>query len=134
LGWQCDPAKPVGVNPRGCKKDGHDIDGVLPDDQRRCSTTFVWPPCQTDYIWGALEGALPTALVLHRAGYSWALASGDSAIVRAYRWTYNVANFPPTGNDTWQPYLVNHMYGTTYPESSAMPGKNIGWTDWTHNR
>src|SRR5262245_13978957 len=43
LSWQCDPASPVGINPAGCVKNGHSIDGVLPDDQRRAGG-FKWPP------------------------------------------------------------------------------------------
>ncbi len=43
LSWQCNPAKPVGINPKGCIKAGHVIDGVLPDDMRR-GGSFQWPP------------------------------------------------------------------------------------------
>ncbi len=47
LSWQCDPSKPVGINPKGCTRDGHSIDGVLPDDQSR-SGDFTWPPPKTN--------------------------------------------------------------------------------------
>ncbi len=47
LSWQCGAARPVGINPRGCRKNGHSLDGVLPDDQRRCGP-FQWPPCRTN--------------------------------------------------------------------------------------
>ncbi len=29
LSWQCDASQPVGINPKGCTKEGHSIDGVL---------------------------------------------------------------------------------------------------------
>ena len=41
---------------------------------------------------------------------------------------------PPEGDDIWQPWLVNAVYGTDFPvESPTDPGKNMGWTDWTHS-
>lgn len=37
------------------------------------------------------------------------------------------------GDDTWIPWLVNHAARTSSPGSSpSRPGKNIGYTDWTH--
>src|SRR3989344_2387410 len=63
LSWQCNASAPVGVNPQGCTKSGQNIDGVLPDDQRRCGS-FSWPPCQTGYNWEALQGALAQAMIL----------------------------------------------------------------------
>ena len=68
LSWQCDPDKPVGINPKGCMKDGHSIDGVLPDDMRR-GGDFQWPPEATGYPWEGLQGAIVQAEILHRAGY-----------------------------------------------------------------
>jgi len=49
-------------------KDGHRIDGVLPDDQRR-GGSFGWPAPRENYVWEALQGALAQAVILHRAGY-----------------------------------------------------------------
>ena len=34
LSWQCNPSKPVGINPP-CTKSGENIDGALPDEMRR---------------------------------------------------------------------------------------------------
>ena len=62
LSWQADPTKPVGINPVGAKRDGHSIDGVLPDDQRR-SGGFVWPPTKENYVWEALQGAIAQAVI-----------------------------------------------------------------------
>ena len=37
LWWQCDPSKPVGINRAVSTMEGHSIDGVLPEEQRRAS-------------------------------------------------------------------------------------------------
>ena len=58
LDWQADPARPVGVNRAGSTLGGRSVDGVLPDDQRR-SGGFIWPPPRENYVWGALQGAVP---------------------------------------------------------------------------
>jgi len=72
------------------------------------------------------------AAILHRAGYdtfNW----GDKAILRAFQWLYNEANFPAVGDDTWELPLVDYYYGTEFWDGSATRcGKNMGWTDWTH--
>jgi hypothetical protein len=131
LTWQCDPSQPVGINPAGCTKDGHSIDGVLPDDQRRAGS-FSWPPPQENYVWEALQGATLQAEILSRHGYA-AWAWEDNALYRAVRWLYQVDGFPATGDDTWEPWLVNARYGTSFSEvSPAQPGKNFGFTDWLY--
>ena len=130
LWWQCDPAKPVGINPAGCTIDGHSVDGVLPDDQRR-GGAFTWPPPQENYAWGGLQGAIVQAQLLHRAGYP-AWEWEDKALLRAVTWLHEQANYPAEGDDAWQPWLINAAYGTAFPaKTPAGPGKGMGWTDWT---
>ena len=129
LSWQCDPSQPVGINPAGCMKDGHSIDGVLADDQRR-GGKFSWPPPKENYVYEALQDVLLQAMILHQAGYD-AFNWQDQAIFRAYRWLHEQANFPAKGDDTWQPHVVNHFYGTNFPAPvPSTPGKSFGWTDW----
>jgi hypothetical protein len=133
LAWQCNPAQPVGVNPAGCTKDGRLIDGVLPDDQRRAGG-FTWPPPKENYVYEALQGALVQAVILQRAGYD-AFSWQDAALLRAFRWLYDQAGFPPAGDDTWEVPLVNAFYGTRFSAPAAVkPGKNMGFTDYTHER
>jgi alginate lyase len=130
LDWQADALHPVGINPRGAQRDGHSLDGVLPDDQRR-SGGFSWPPPKENYVYEALQGALLQAIVLHRAGYD-AFEWGDRALLRAALWLQNEASFPAEGDDAWQPHVINHYYGAELPAPCpAKPGKNVGWTDWT---
>jgi hypothetical protein len=131
LSWQADDRKPVGINPAGAERQGHSIDGVLPDDQRRAGS-FAWPPPVTNYAYGALGGALAQAVLLERQGYD-AWQWEDRALLRAFAWLHDQANFPSKGDDTWQPHLINHAYGTRFPAPlPARPGKNVGFTDWTH--
>ncbi len=131
LAWQADAATPVGINPKAATKSDHDIDGVLPDDQRR-GGGFIWPPPREKYVYEALQGAIAQAVILARAGYdpfNWQ----DQALLRAYQWLHNVCLYSATGDDTWQPHVINHFYGTSFPAPvPSQPGKNVGWTDWTH--
>lgn len=131
LYWQADPKKPVAINPKGAMKNGYPIDGVLPDDQRRAGK-FNWPPPKENYVFEALQGALVQAVILSRRGYdvwNWQ----DQALLRAYQWLYVQAKFPASGDDGWQPHIINYYYRTKFSTPAlSTPGKNVGWTDWTH--
>lgn len=128
LSWQCTPAAPVGINPLGCLKNGHIIDGVIPDDQRR-SGAFAWPPPCGTYPWESLQGITIAAQLLSRQGYP-AWDWNDRAILRSYQWLYT-NGCPPTGDDRGYPWLVNHAYGTIFAAISPAPsGKNAGYLDW----
>jgi hypothetical protein len=130
LDWQADPDAPVGVNPAGARLDGADVDGVLPDDQRR-GGGVSWPPPRENYVWEALQGATVQAQLLERQGFD-AWSWQDDALERAVTWLHDVADFPAEGDDTWIPHLVNHATGTDFPAVASRPGKNLGFTDWTH--
>jgi Fibronectin type III domain len=130
LTWQCDPKHPVPLNVGACTKNGHSIDGVLPDDQRRAGS-FTWPAPKENYTWEAMQGALAQAVLLDRAGYP-AFYWCDRALLRAVKWLTYVDSYPASGDDDWQPWVVNHYYGTSFPAHlPTHPGKNVGWTDWT---
>lgn len=131
LSWQCNPSAPVGINPRGCFKNGYSVDGVLADDQRR-SGGFTWPPPKENYVYEALQGAVVEAEILYRAGYP-AWTWRDNALLRAFTWLHEAAGYPAQGDDQWQPWLINKRYGTRFPVANpARTGKNMGFTDWTH--
>lgn len=138
LDWQVNPLNPVGVNPMGAMIDGHDVDGVLPDDQRR-GGGFTWPPPRENYVFEALQGAVVQAQLLTRAGYpAWDWC--DTALLRAANWlhTHPVdsdgnAGYPAEGDDRWITWLVNAAYGSFFPVvTPTSPGKSMGFTDWTH--
>jgi len=135
LAWQADPAHPVAINPVGARivVSGalRNVDGVLPDDQRRAA--FTWPPPRENYVWGALGGAAVQAALLRRRGFdAWGWSS--RALYRALVWLHTVAAFPADGDDTWVPWLVNHAYGSSFTARAASAGKVMAWTDWTHAR
>ncbi len=119
------------VNPVGAKRSGRSIDGVLPDDQRR-GGSFRWPPPKENYVYEALQGAVVQAALLERLGYpTWDW--GDRALLRAFRWLHDEADFPALGDDAWLPHIVNRAYGTDFPASTpTRPGKGMGFADWTH--
>ena len=131
LWWQSNPSLPVGINPKGATIQGHNVDGVLPDDQRRgCS--FVWPPCKENYAWEALQGAVVQAQLLHRAGYdSWNWS--DKALLRAVTWLNITNQYPPNGDDVYITWIINKAYGSTFTTVSPVGiGKNMSFTDFTH--
>jgi hypothetical protein len=133
--WQADPANPVGINPAGAERDGHRIDGAIPDDMQR-GGKFRWPPKHTNYPWGALEGALLQAELLSRAGYD-AWGWQDKALLRATQFLrqtdQEVGGWWAEGDDEWMPWVINHAYAEKFPAAlPARPGKNLGWTDWVY--
>jgi hypothetical protein len=129
LAWACGP-QPTPVNPAGCTLGGHNVDGVIQQDQvRGCGLT--WPPCKENYAWESLQGLVLGAELLSRQGYdAWTWSS--RAILRAVTWLVRVAAYPAEGDDTWIPWLVNKRYGTTFPATTSRPGKNFGFTDWLY--
>ena len=130
LSWQADASKPVGINPQGATKQGRSIDGALPDDMRR-GASFQWPPASTGYPWEGLQGAVVQAELLDRAGYP-AWEWENRALLRAVQFLYSI-NWPAESDDTWQIWLVNQAYGTTYATTTKTSlGKNMSWTSWTH--
>ena len=132
LSWQSDPTKPVGINPAGAMKGGHNIDGVIPDDQRR-GGAFQWPPGETGYPWAALNGTVVQADLLHRQGYdAWNWC--DKAIYRAVAFLYRIGWNVEGEDEEWLVHLVNARYGSKFrAPTPARRGKSFGFTDWTHN-
>jgi hypothetical protein len=134
LSFQADPSRPVGVNPAGAVKDGVSIDGALPDDMRR-GCPFAPRPCYTDYAWESMQGAVVQAELLWRRGYD-AWGWSDHALLRAARYLQGLdaqyGGWWARADDTWQPWLLNHAYGTALPTEAARSGKIMGFTDWTH--
>jgi hypothetical protein len=130
LSWQCDPARPVGINPT-CTRLGIDIGGVMPDDMRR-GGSLQWPPASTGYPWEGLQGAVLQAELLRAQGYdAWSWSS--KAILRAVRFLYERAHWPAGGDDEWQTWLIDARYGTSYRVPAPVRGgKNFGFTDWLY--
>lgn len=127
LSWQSG-SPPRAINPVGGTKAGHNIDGVLPDDQRR-GGSFTWPPPCEGYVHEALQGALVAAQLLAFNGqpaFDWS----NKALLRAYTWLYG-HSCPATGDDGGYPFIVNKAYGTAFKGTRPAPmGKNMGFLDW----
>jgi hypothetical protein len=132
LSWQADRSKPVGINPKGATINGRNVDGVLPDDQRRAGG-FAWPAPKENYVWEALQGAVVQAQLLSRAGYD-AWGWSDRALLRAVTWEYNVNGFAAQGDDAWEIWIVNRAYGTSFAAGTGSVGKNMAYTDWVFGR
>lgn len=130
LSWQCDPARPVGINPP-CSRLGIDIGGVIPDDMRR-GATLRWPPVSTGYPWEGLQGAVLQAELLRAQGYD-AWSWSNKAILRAVKFLYERAGWTAGGDDEWQTWLIDARYGTSYRLAAPVRGgKNFGFTDWLY--
>jgi hypothetical protein len=131
LSWHADPAHPVPINPMGATLLGRSVDGVLPDDQRRAGV-FQWPPPVSNYPYGALQGAVAQAVIAARQGHP-SFELEDAALLRALRWLEDEMGAPLQGDDAWVGHVMNHFLGSDLPAPvPAEPGKNMGWTDWTH--
>ena len=101
-------------------------------DQRRAGG-FSWPAPNENYVWEALQGAVVQAQLLRRAGYD-AWSWSDKALLRAVTWEYSVNGFPASGDDTWEIWIVNRAYGTSFAAGGGGTGKNMAWTDWVFGR
>jgi hypothetical protein len=147
-GWSHDAAKPCAVNPAGTTKvvptgypgagQRHRIDGAIINDMRR-GGFYQHPPGYTDYPWPGLEGFVPAAMVLHRAGYP-AFSVADNAVYRAMDYLWHLRN--TTGDSAWFDgeradetiHLVNTAYNAAFPITTTATGagRTVGYVDYTH--
>jgi hypothetical protein len=74
----------------GCTREGHSIDGVLPDDQRRAEL-HPPPPERTTYMPCKSGGPGSNSA----AGRLRSIPVADKALLRAFQWLSTQANFPP---------------------------------------
>jgi hypothetical protein len=134
MSWQVDSRNPVGVLPAGATMGGMAVDGALPDDMRR-GCGFSVPPCHTNYVWEALQGATVQAMILSRRGYdAWNMQ--NRAMLRAFQFVQRLESqfggWWAASDDEWQPWIINRAYGTSFRTVAAGgPGKIMAWTDWT---
>lgn len=132
LWWQVDPAHPVAILPPGAILKEHDMSGGQPEELRRKGNVTFPVPTDNTYPWEALQGLVVSMELLHRAGYS-ARDYSQKAILRAVQWLYK-NDWPASGDDRWQPYIINYAYGTKLAtDPNATPGKNMAFTAWTHD-
>lgn len=128
LSWQADATKPVGVNPKSAAKSGVNIDGVLPDDQRRAQSFPNW--VNENYVWQALGEIAATQFILRASGYSDVFGWSDAAVARAYA-RYAAHGYGCSGDDGWQ-YAAARQHGINIGHAGTAPGKSFGWVDWLY--
>jgi hypothetical protein len=146
FGWAHNDSKPCAVNPLGTTKvvpaglpgagTSHSIDGAIINDMRR-GGEYQWQPGYTSYPWVGMEGFVPAAVLLQRAGYP-AFGVADKAVLRAATYLWNLRS--QTGNADWFDgdraaeivHVVNVVYGKSFPANSAAgAGRTVGYTAWT---
>lgn len=146
-GWAHNDAAPCAINPAGTTKrvpSGYAgagqvqrIDGAIINDMRR-GGHFQWAPGYTQYPWVGLEGFVPAAVILHRAGYG-AFQVADRAVLRTHEYLLHLRT--ATGDARWFDgsraaevvHLVNVVYGKSFPVRSGIgAGRTVGYTDWSH--
>lgn len=146
-GWAHDDRAPCAVNPAGATKAApggqggpgrvRRIDGALIADMRR-GGPFQEIPVYTAYPWVGLEGLVPAAVILERAGYP-AFEIADRAVLRTLEYLWGLRE--ESGDERWFDgvrareivHLVNVAYGTSFPVARTIAGgRTVGYTGWTH--
>lgn len=134
LAWQADPKRPVGINPPNSIINGLNVDGMLPEEARRGSTsTSDYPGGDAQmYSWEATQGTTAAMAVALNAGVDLRPAS-SWAHKRSIHFMLNVALWPIKGDDAWQAPVLNMLYpdlALAVPDGT--PGKGLAWTEFTH--
>ena len=130
LSWQCDAAKPVGINPTGCGRSSWTSTAPSPMTCAAVVASCGRPPapgmpgrpCRA-------PSRRPTSCRV--AGYdSWNWS--DRAVLRATNFLYGLGGqWLPTGDNAWMPWVLNRGYATSLAQASPIPmGEGMGWTDW----
>ncbi len=136
LCWQADESVPVGINPIGSVIDGVNVDGVLPDDQRRGPNCPPDPVIEENYVYSALAGPWVSCEIAHKKGHD-AWGWEDEAMLRAaVRIETDFASGFVSGsatNDRWQGWVVNWQYGsgTVVTAAESTLSKSYAFTSWT---
>lgn len=147
-GWT-DARNPCAINPAGAARlippgvsgagSLRRVDGALTGDMRR-GGGYQWIPGYTQYPWVGLEGFVPAAVILDRAGYR-AFDVADRAVLRTHEYLWYLRS--QSGDVRWFDgdraraivSLVNAAYGSSFPVNGPVGrGRTVGYTDWTHSR
>lgn len=133
--WQAIPSDPVGIQNKGATKGGINIDGAISNDMHRGGENLS-NPGYTSYPWVGLSGAVPCALVLHRAGYpAWDVA--DKALLRAAQYLHRIsaqnAQWYDASRAAATKHLINMAYGVALPCAHPVGvDQCVGFSDWSH--
>ncbi|MGE5550421.1 MAG: DNRLRE domain-containing protein [Bacteroidota bacterium] len=134
LSWHVDQNNLRWINPQGAIKSGLNIDGIIPDDQRRNGSFSNPPNCSTDYHWEGQQGWVMGARILHRLGMSIYSASNQALYRAMYalqtRWGEQFGSqWRAGGDDLWMLKFMDSAYGSNFSGSQDVwgHGKNAGW-------
>ena len=147
--WYHNNSNKLAINPKGatCAGSTYPADGVIPNDQGRggnCPSNPNTTPGYTQYPWEGLQGAYGAAYMLYRLGYNLngknPFQINDQALLRAvqYQWYLQQkfgGSWYDSGRAAWVKHLAWYFYGykpVSYDPSDA--GRNIGFTQWTHQK
>jgi len=147
--WYHNNSNKLAINPKGatCAGSTYPADGVIPNDQGRggnCPSNPNTAPGYTQYPWEGLQGAYGAAYMLYRLGYNLngknPFQINDQALLRAvqYQWYLQQkfgGSWYDSGRAAWVKHLAWYFYGykpVSYDPSDA--GRNIGFTQWTHQK
>lgn len=144
--WRFDTNNVIGINPKGAVINNYPVDGVLPNDQGRGGSRpsdLNTAPRYTAYPWEGLQGIYAQALMFDRIGFTdpngndpWRMQ--DQALKRAVEYQWYLQNtFGGEWYDqkraAWVKHLAYYVYGFKplqyYPSGG---GRNLDWTQWTH--
>ncbi|MBP7967520.1 hypothetical protein KAZ66_04570, partial [Candidatus Woesebacteria bacterium] len=137
-GAPADKDDPVGIQDAGAAKNGCRLDGAISNDMAR-GAAFSCTPTFTQYPWVGLEGAVPAAVILQRAGYP-AFTAANNALLRATEYLWEVRQ--KTGNNDWfngtRSNEIIHLVNIAYKKSFLLNkpvsggGRTVDFTLWTH--
>lgn len=84
------------------------------------------------YQWECMDAWTATAIALYHAGYADVFEWGNSALRRNMQWIRDNNGFTNTWSDVRHtPHLVNHVYGTSFPEEpTSNPGRVWAVGEW----
>ncbi len=139
--WTAASSKPgaTAIAQKGTTKNGVRLDGADGNDMVR-GGAWAAVPGHSQYPWVGLEGFVPAALILHRAGYP-AFEVADQAVKRTadYLWYLhkNVDAYWWDAEDVGRAAEVKHIMNTYYGLNYTVvyptgEGRTVGFTDWTH--
>jgi hypothetical protein len=118
------------IAPVGTTNGGFDLDGAIHDLYRGGPCCARVGADGQNYTWEAMQGIVSMAIAADMAGHTEVWSEGDSAIRRAYDWLLRTPGVgPPTGDDTWIPYVMREAYGRA-ASGATIAGKGFGYTDW----
>lgn len=130
--WHFDPNNKSAINRKASIRNGVDMSFIIPEDWRRdpTGTEFTPNPKRNGYMWDVVQGLLVTATVLHEHKLV-DISTADNAMEGVIDTLYRFG-FPPEGDDLWLVPLINYLFNRDLPVTISNPGKNLGYTYWTH--